>query len=111
MARRILIVANQTAGGDHLKEEVRRRLSEEGCTFKLLVPATPPYDHMWTEGEVLAIANRRRDEAIEGLRGIGAEIDGVVGDASPIQAIDDLLYHESFDEVILSTFAPERLAG
>lgn len=105
-ARRILIIANQTAGGQHLKEEVRRRLHEGPCVFRLLVPATPPHDHLWTEGEATALATRRRDEAVAGLRELGADVDGVVGDASPIQAIDDLLYDDSFDEVIVSTLPP-----
>ncbi|MGH2819643.1 MAG: hypothetical protein ACRDJ5_03205 [Actinomycetota bacterium] len=105
-ARRILIVANQTAGGEHLKEEVRRRIEEGPCTFKLLVPAAPPYDHVWTEGECIAIATKRRDEGIAGLRELGADIEGDIGDANPVQAIDDLLYGERFDEVILSTLAP-----
>lgn len=104
--RRILIVANQTAAGNHLKEEVARRMQERPCTFKLLVPATPPHSSLWTEGEAIGLATQRMNEALEGLRAIGARIDGEVGDSSPVEAIGDVLRQESFDEVILSTLPP-----
>jgi hypothetical protein len=104
--RRILIVANQTAGGPHLQHVVRERMQAGACRFRLLVPATAPRDHVWTEGQVVALAERRKDEAVSGLRELGADIDGVVGDASPVEAIGDTLLEESFDEIILSTLPP-----
>ena len=38
--RRIMVVANQTLGGDHLAEAVKARLAETPTQFNLLVPAT-----------------------------------------------------------------------
>jgi len=102
--RRVLIVANQTAGGTHLMEAVRARLGSGPCRFMLLVPATPPPDHAtWTEGEARALAQERMESALESLRGIGAEIEGVVGDHRPVNAIADLLIERPQDEVIVST--------
>jgi len=102
--RRVLVVANQTACGDELLEAVRARMVAGPCRFTLLVPATHPHDHAtWTEGESKAIAQRRMDAAIVRFRELGAEVDGVVGDASPVQAIDDTLIDNPHDEIILST--------
>jgi hypothetical protein len=101
--RRILIVANQTAGGAHLKEVVRKKMEEGPCVFKLLVPASPPDDHTWTDGEIEAAAKQRLAEALEGLREIGAEIEGFVGDHRPIHAITDALMEDPHDEIIVST--------
>jgi hypothetical protein len=102
--KKILIVANQTAGGEHLKREVSRRLAEGPCVFTLLVPATPP-THLatWTDEEARALARSRMEQALTGLRELGAEVEGVVGDVSPMAATDDILRQGSFDEIILST--------
>lgn len=103
--RRILIVANQTAGGEHLKAVVQRLLAEGSCVFTLLVPASPPADHgTWTEGQMRALAEQRMKDAVEGLRAAGAQVEGVVGDPRPIHAITDVLVEHPHDEIILSTF-------
>ena len=106
--RRILVVANQTACGDELLELVEGRLGEGPCRFTLLVPATPPGEHAtWTEGEARTLAERRMDAALTRFRDAGADdVDGVVGDANPVRAIDDVLLDRSFDEIVLSTLPP-----
>ena len=106
--RRILVVANQTACGDELLEVVEGRLQRGPCHFTLLVPATPPAEHAtWTEGDARALAKGRMTEALARFRAAGADdAQGVVGDANPVRAIDDLLLDRSFDEIILSTFPP-----
>jgi hypothetical protein len=106
-ARRILVVANQTACGGALLREVRRRVEREKCTFTLVVPATPPQEHAtWTEGEAHEIARARMEEAVERFRREGAEVKGVVGDASPVLAIADVLILAPHDEIVLSTLPP-----
>jgi GABA permease len=106
--RRYLLVANQTLGGEHLVRHVRRLLAQGPCSFHVLVPATPPRDMaMWTEGEAHAVAGERLRAALERLRALGAEADGEVGDARPIEAINDVLLRgEAFDGIILSTLPP-----
>lgn len=102
--RRCLVVANQTLGGEHLLEEVRRRLASGPCAFYVVVPATAPQDQVtWTEGQAVSIARRRLDSALSRFRGLGAEADGEVGDPDPLQAIGDVLRERSFDEILLST--------
>lgn len=102
--RRILVVANQTACGDELLDVVRQRLADGPCRFTMLVPATPPKEHVtWTEGDARSLAKRRLADATERMESLGAEVDGVIGDASPLQAVDDVLIETPHDEIILST--------
>jgi hypothetical protein len=102
--QRILVVANQTACGDELLDVVKTRMRVGACQFTLLVPATPPHEHaVWTEGEAHTIARKRMEEALERFRAEGTDVDGVVGDANPVRAIDDVLIAQTYDEIILST--------
>lgn len=103
--RRYLIVANQTLGGTHLLA-LLQELTEQPSSFHVLVPATPPGDRLWTEAEARTIARRRLDDALERFRSVGIEATGEIGDERPLQAIDDALEGEPFDEIVLSTFPP-----
>lgn len=103
--RRYLVVANQTLGGGDLLS-LLRDLAAEPSSFHVLVPATPPVDHLWTEGEANAIARRRLDIALARFRTLGIDVTGEVGDGRPLQAIDDVLTREPFDEIVLSTLPP-----
>jgi GABA permease len=105
--RRYLVVANQTLGGEHLMAKVRECMAAGPCQFHLLVPASPPQEHLTaTDGQARAGAQRRLEEALTAFRAAGAEVDGEVGDARPLTAVADVLRHHKFDEIILSTFPP-----
>jgi hypothetical protein len=106
-ARRYLVVANQTLGGAHLADAVRERMAAGECRFHVLVPATSTAEHaVWTEGEAVALATRRLEGALSRFRELGAEADGEVGDANPLEAIGDALRESEYDEIILSTLPP-----
>lgn len=99
-----LIVANQTLCGAELVEHVRGRLQSGACSFHLVVPATPPKEHLtWTEGEAHALAEHRLVEGIDWLRSLGADVEGEVGDASPMLAVDDALRNRTVDGIIVTT--------
>jgi nucleotide-binding universal stress UspA family protein len=105
--RRYLVVANQTLGGEHLKAKVRECMAAGDCTFTIVVPATPPADHLtWTESQAQEMAEQRLAEALARFREMGATVDGVVGDPRPMQAIIDAVETQPFDEIILSTLPP-----
>lgn len=105
--RRYLVVANQTLGGEHLTEKIKELLAGGPCRFHVLVPATVPSDHaVYTEGEAEALARQRLDEALARFGAMGAEADGEVGDANPLEAVGDTLRDGKFDEIILSTLPP-----
>jgi hypothetical protein len=102
--RRYLVVANQTLAGEHLTEAVRTRHQQGSARFHVVVPATHPQDQAtWTEGEARANAERQLATALARFREMGADVDGEVGDDSPLQAIGDAVAAETYDEIILST--------
>jgi len=103
--RRFLVVANQTLGGAHLRERIVSLMAEGPCQFHIVIPASHP-SGAWSDGEVVAMASRRLDDALTSLRRLGVDVSGEVGDASPVRAIGDALLQQEFDEIILSTLPP-----
>jgi hypothetical protein len=119
--RRVLIVANQTLGGDTLVEAVQDRIRQGPCEFWIVVPATPSSQLVVRRtpgGSVMPAsrpaspdhqesgstsARRRLAAGLARLREAGATSDGEVGDASPLRAIGECLARQQFDEIILST--------
>lgn len=102
--KHILIVANQTAGGAHLRTEVARLIDEGATRFTFVVPATRPKKGLtWTESTAHALAEERLQRAIASLSDLGAEFGGVVGNERPMDAVMDVLREHAFDEVIVST--------
>ena len=105
--RHYLVVANQTLGQPHLLDKVLELADAGPCDFHLLVPATHAHDYSrWTPTEATAIARHRLQRALIRFRELGVEVDGEVGDPSPMLAIGEVLRHRSFDELILSTLPP-----
>ncbi|HVL88813.1 MAG TPA: hypothetical protein VM841_01125 [Actinomycetota bacterium] len=103
--KRIVILAHRTAAGPHLQRVVKSRMSEGRCHFTLIVPAQAPEGFVWTEHQAAAETQVVLDEALEIFRGLGADIEGIVGDRRPLLALDDHLRHDDADEIIVSTFS------
>ena len=108
--RRILVVANETVGGEKLRELIRER--SEGYREQVLV-VTPalnsPLRHLASDdGQARADAQDRLERSLERLRELGVEARGEVGDAEPLQAMADALRTFGADEVIISTHPPGR---
>ena len=106
--RRYLVVANQTLLGDPLLGQITERISAGPCQFHVVVPATHvPGRAVWTEGHDRAVAEERLQQALERFRALGADVEGEVGDARPIDALRDVMLHAPpFNEIILSTLPP-----
>jgi len=105
--RELLVVANQTLGGESLLEAVRACIQDGPCRIRIVVPATPLEGHLtWVEGEARAVAQCRLESALVQFRGLGADATGAVGDGNPILAIEDALREGRFDEIVLSTLPP-----
>ena len=103
---RILVVAHKTAATPALLDAVRTRRAAGPASFTLLVPAPVSgleralsADHPDTSeaDAVLALALPLLEEAA------GAPVAGMVGDPSPLEAIQDAVNVHGFDEIILST--------
>lgn len=105
--QRYLVVANRTLAGEHLLTEVRNRLQAGPCQFHVVVPVTPVPEHgSWNEGHSRVEAQNRLAVALARFRELGAEVEGELGDASPVLAIRDALRGQEFDQIILSTLRP-----
>ena len=107
--RRLLVVANETVAGRALREEVVRRA--QGETDVLVVcPALNSQLRHWASDEDHAreVAQARLDESLAALAEEGVVARGEVGDADPVQAIDDALRTFGADEIVVSTHPPGR---
>jgi hypothetical protein len=108
--RRILVIANETVGGQALTELIHER--SEGVREEVLV-VTPalnsPLRH-WTSDEdnARAAAQGRLDASLGRLHSLGVQARGEVGDSDPLQAIEDALRTFGPDEIILSTHPEGR---
>jgi hypothetical protein len=96
MAAHVLVVATVTATSDDLMSalEERVRRSSVPVDFTLLMPANGPDE---------AAMQPRLEEALERWRAEGLKVEGVIGDADPVQAVSELWNPGAFDEVIVST--------
>ena len=108
--RRILVVANETVGGPELLSILRSKA--EGVNERILVvsPALNSQVRMWTSDEdgARAAAQERLDTSLARLRQDGIQASGEVGDADPLQAIEDALRTFTPDEIVISTHPEGR---
>ncbi|MGZ4275686.1 MAG: hypothetical protein ACXVFN_06010 [Solirubrobacteraceae bacterium] len=103
---RILVVAYKTAATQALLEAVRDRAARGPARFTLLVPnaahglhrLVDPEDQEHSEvDQVLALALPLLEDAA------GSPVTGMIGDPSPMNAIQDAVNVQGFDEIIIST--------
>jgi hypothetical protein len=108
--RRILVIANETVGGETLREEIRRR--SEGYEENVLVvcPALNSPIRHWAsdEDQARAAAQQRLDRSLGRLAEAGIQARGEVGDCEPLQAIEDAVRTFGPDEIIISTHPEGR---
>jgi hypothetical protein len=117
--RRYLVIANQTLAEAELTEAIRQRLEQGPSSFYVLVPNTgagdlaariargapiaPAAGDATIDSLATEHAQHRLGQLLDDLRGLGADVDGDLGDADPLKAAAELLERQQFDEVILST--------
>lgn len=107
-ARRYLVVANETLGGEELTDHIRRLQGQGPCRFFVLVPATEVKGADAGQGttdadRAEAQARWRLRQTIGSLRALGLDVHGELGPPDPFTGVQELLRRESFDEIILST--------
>jgi GABA permease len=107
--RRVLVVANQTVGGEELKQEILRRRGVP-VELRIVVPVLCSRAHfLFTDiDDEIRHAQERLDETLRWAHQQGFAAVGTVGDASPLTAIEDELHRFGADELIISTHVPER---
>ena len=109
---RVLVVEHKTTATQPLLEAVRKRAQRGSCVFTLLVPNPAPGLHKVVdpEDQTSSQAQMVLGEALPALRAAtGMSVDGIVGDADPVAAVEDAINLGGFEEVIVSTPSP-RLA-
>lgn len=109
--RRILVVANETVGGAVLHDAIRARTGSDGRAEVLVVaPALNSRLRHWVSDvdEARRGAEARLQISIDRLAAHGIEARGLVGDADPLQAIDDALKLFAADEIIVATHPEGR---
>jgi hypothetical protein len=108
--RRLLVVANETVGGAELLAELKRLVGGRSTEVLVVTPAlNSPLRH-WTSDEdgARAEASQRLDESLEVMRSAGMTVRGEIGDADPLQAIEDALRTFAPDELVISTHPEGR---
>jgi len=117
--RRYLVIANQTLAEVELTEAIHQRLEQGPSSFYVLVPNTragdlaariargapiaPAVGDATIDSLATEHARHRLGQLLDDLRGLGADVDGDLGDADPPKAVAELLERQQFDEIILST--------
>jgi hypothetical protein len=109
--RRVLVLANETLGGQALRREITHRMAGEDTEVFVMCPAlnVSKIKH-WVsdEDEARRQAQDRLDDVLARLRREGIPVQGDIGDADPIQAMEDALRLFPAQEAIISTHPPGR---
>ncbi|HZO62089.1 MAG TPA: hypothetical protein VFB35_03835 [Gaiellaceae bacterium] len=108
--RRILVVANETVAGRRLREAIQSAAAGRRTNVLVVSPAlNTPLKH-WTSDEDQAreAAEERLRRSVAELERLGINARGEVGDADPVQAIEDALRTFGADELIISTHPEGR---
>jgi hypothetical protein len=108
--RRILVIANETVGGETLRGEIRRRAENYDERVRVICPTLlSRVRYIASDSDAArAKAQERLDHSLSSLREVGVNCEGEVGEADPLQAIEDALRTFGADETIISTHPEGR---
>ena len=98
----VLVLANETVVGDPLLERIKERAARSPASFLIICPQSDPTRGSHPEAE------RRLRRALAILRGHGIDAHGQVAHPDPYTAARQAVHDERVDEIIVSTFDPER---
>jgi len=98
----VLVIANETVIGEPLLARIRERAARGPASFLIVSPQSDPNRGDHPEAE------RRLRRALAILRGQGIDAHGQVSHPDPYTAAMQAVHDERIDEIIVSTFAPER---
>jgi hypothetical protein len=107
---RVLVIANETVVGRKLHEAIRRATLGRPSQVLVVSPAlNSPLRHFVSdEDKARQVAQQRLNHSLHALDGAGIAARGEVGDADPLQAIEDALRTFGADEIIISTHPEGR---
>ena len=107
---RILVVANETVGGETLRSMILDKSYGVREEVLVVTPAlNSPLKH-WVsdEDDARAAAQERLNASLARLAESGVQARGEVGDGDPLQAMEDALRTFGADEIIISTHPEGR---
>jgi hypothetical protein len=108
--RRVLVVANETVGGEELMRAIGELALAGKARFFVVSPALNSRLKTWTSDEdpARAAAQKRLDSTVARLAAVGVEARGEVGDVDPLVAIEDAVRSFRPDEILVSTHPEGR---
>jgi len=108
--RRVLVVANETVGGQELLSAISTLALSQRTRFLVVCPALNSRLKTFTSDEDPAreAAQQRLDETLARLASVGIEASGEVGDGDPLVAVGDAVRTFGPNEIVLSTHPPGR---
>jgi hypothetical protein len=109
--RRILVIANETADGPALREQLVERATHGPVQVFVVCPALNSRLRHWLSDEdgARVRAEQRLRASLAALTREGIDADGVVGDADPVVALADGLRMFRAGEVIVSDASARAL--
>ena len=108
---RVLVIANETVESARLHETILASVGDApGAEVVVVAPALNDRLRHWLsdEDEARRSAESRLDAAVESLDDAGVAAVGWVGDADPLQSIDDALCFFAADTLIIATHPEAR---
>lgn len=108
--RRVLVVANETVGGEELLSAISTLALTQKTHFHVVSPALNSRLKTYTSDEDPAreTAQQRLDVTLARLASVGIEATGAVGDGDPLVAVDDAVRTYGPSEIVISTHPPGR---
>jgi hypothetical protein len=98
----VLVIANETVLGLPLLDKIRERAARGDASFLIVSPQSDPSEGAHPEAE------RRLRRAVADLRADGIDAHGQVAHPDPYTAALEAMREERVDEIIVSTFGPEK---
>ena len=108
---RLLVVANETVGGEALLDEIQVRCRNRQSEILVVTPAlgVSRAEHWASDvDEAMELARQRMELSLIAIGELGLKAKGEVGDSDPNVAIEDALRVFPADEILISTHPPER---
>jgi len=108
--KRVLVVANETVGGDELMEVIGELALADKSLFYVICPALNTRLKTWTSDEdpARAAARIRLQTMLERLSSVGVEAQGDIGDVDPLVAVEDAVRLFRPNELVVSTHPEGR---
>lgn len=106
---KLLVLANETIAGESLHSHIKEIVAPGGRVIIVAPALSSRLKYVFSDVDgPREKAQERLDESIELLRASGLNVEGEVGDASPVRAFQDAVAVFEPDGVLVSTHPPGK---